>query len=153
MHFTRPRELVTAGLVGLVLAYLGFRFAYGSLPRLPTFAGATLIVLAAIEVVLAMSIRARIRGGRLIGAIAVARAVALAKASSLLGALMLGVWLGAIVALLPRVNQLSAAASDVRSATIGAIGAAVLVAGALWLEQSCRTPDTRDHDRDNHPTG
>jgi hypothetical protein len=153
MHFTRPRELVTAGLVGLVLAYLGFRFAYGSLPQLPTFAGATLLVLAVIEVVLAISIRTRIRSGQLIGAIAVARAVALAKASSLLGALMLGIWVGALVALMPRVNELSAAASDVRSAIIGAVSAAVLVAGALWLEHSCRTPDTSDHDRDNHPTG
>src|SRR4051794_27116798 len=83
MHFTRPRELVVAGLIGLVLAYLAFKFFYGSLPRLPTFAGATLAALSVIEVALAFSIRSRIRTGRLLGAIAVARAVALAKASSL----------------------------------------------------------------------
>ncbi|KAA9154951.1 DUF3180 family protein [Amycolatopsis acidicola] len=153
MHFTRPRELVTAGLIGLVLAYLAFEFAYGSLPDLPRFGGVTLLVIAVIEVVLAWSIRGRIKEGRLVGAIAVARAVALAKASSLLGALFTGAWLGALVALLPRVNEVSAAAGDSRSAIIGLISAALLVPAALWLEHSCRTPDTRDQDRDNHPTG
>jgi hypothetical protein len=153
MHFTRPRELVAAGLVGVVLAYLAFKFAYSSLPRMPRYAGVTLVVLAAIETVLAFSIRSRIRSGRLLGAIWVSRAVALAKASSLLGALMGGAWLGAIVALLPRVNQVTAAASDLRSAIIGAISAVLLIAAALWLEHSCRTPETRDQDPDDHPTG
>jgi Protein of unknown function (DUF3180) len=153
MHFTRPRELVVAGLIGLVLAYLAFKFFYGSLPRLPTFAGATLAALSVIEVALAFSIRSRIRTGRLLGAIAVARAVALAKASSLLGALMLGVWVGVLAVLLPLVNLLSAAAGDVRSAIIGAISAALLVGGALWLEHCCRTPESSDQDRDNHTTG
>ncbi|GHF74630.1 cobalamin synthase [Amycolatopsis bartoniae] len=153
MHFTRPRELVTAGLVGLVLAYLVFRFAYGSLPPLPRYAGVTLLVLAVVEAVLAFSVRARIRSGRLTGAIGVARAVALAKASSLLGALMLGAWLGALAALLPRADEVAAAANDVRSAIIGAVCAVVLIAAALWLEHCCRTPETRDQDRDDHPTG
>ena len=153
MHFTRPRELVTAGLVGLVLSYLAFKFLYGSLPRLPRYGGVTLLVLAVIEVALALSIRTRIRNGRLLGAIAVARAVALAKASSLLGALMLGAWFAVVVALLPRMDEVTAAAGDVRSAVIGAISSAALVGGALWLEHCCRTPDTDDKDRDSHPTG
>ncbi|HJQ45346.1 MAG TPA: DUF3180 domain-containing protein [Amycolatopsis sp.] len=153
MHFTRPRELVTAGLVGLVLSFLAFKFFYGSLPRLPQFAGVTLLVLAVIEVALAFSIRARIRSGRLLGAIAVARAVALAKASSLLGALMLGVWAAVVAALFPRTGDVTAAASDVRSAVIGVISSSALVGAALWLEHCCRTPDTGDQNRDSHPTG
>ncbi|HVW42935.1 MAG TPA: DUF3180 domain-containing protein [Amycolatopsis sp.] len=153
MHFTRPRELVTAGLVGLVLSYLAFKFFYESVPRLPRYAGVTLLALAVIEVALAFSIRARIRSGRLLGAIGVARAVALAKASSLLGALMFGGWLGIIAALFPQTDAVTAAAADVRSAVIGVISAAALVAAALWLEHCCRTPDTSDQDRDSHPTG
>ncbi|SFK77151.1 MULTISPECIES: DUF3180 domain-containing protein [Amycolatopsis] len=153
MHFTRPRELIVAGLVGVVLAYLAFKFAYSSLPRLPRYAGITLVVIAAVETVLAFSIRTRIRSGRLTGAIGVARAVALAKASSLLGALMFGAWLGALVALVPRADEITAAANDLRSAIIGAISAVVLTAAALWLEHCCRTPETRDQDRDDHPTG
>ncbi|TNC27977.1 DUF3180 domain-containing protein [Amycolatopsis alkalitolerans] len=153
MHFTRPRELVIAGLVGVVLAYLAFEFAYNSLPRMPLYAGVTLLVLALIETVLAFAIRSRIRSGQLLGAIGVARAVALAKASSVLGALMLGAWLGAIGALVPRASEVTAAASDLRAAIIGAISAAVLIAAALWLEQCCRTPKQRDQDPDRHSTG
>lgn len=153
MHFTRPRELVIAGLVGVVLAYLGFKFAYNSLPQLPRYAGVTLVVLGVIEAVLAFSIRSRIRSGRLLGALGVARAVALAKASSLLGALMFGAWLGAIVALLPRIGDVAAAASDFRSAVIGVLSAVVLIAAALWLEHCCRTPEQPDQDPDDHPTG
>lgn len=153
MHFTRPRELVIAGLVGLVLAYLAFKFAYSSLPQLPRYAGITLVVIAAAEAALALSIRSRIRSGRLAGALGVARAVVLAKASSLLGGLMLGAWVGAIVALLPQVDQVTAAASDFRSAIIGAISAVLLIAAALWLEHCCRTPEQRDEDPDDHSTG
>ncbi|HKS48463.1 MAG TPA: DUF3180 domain-containing protein [Amycolatopsis sp.] len=153
MHFTRPRELVVAGLIGLVPSYLTFKLAYGSLPRLPTFAGVTLIVLAVIEIALAIPIRSRIRDGRLTGAIGVARAVALAKASSLLGALMLGVWLGVLAALAPRVGELAAAVGDVRSGVVGTGSSVVLLAAALWLEYCCRTPDQGDQDRDNQTTG
>lgn len=153
MHFTRPRELVIAGLVGVVLAYLAFKFAYSSLPRLPRYAGVTLVVLAVIETVLAFSVRSRIRSGRLSGALGIARAVALAKASSLLGALMFGAWLGAIVALLPQIDAVTAAAEDFRSAIIGVISSILLTAAALWLEHCCRTPEQRDQDRDDHPTG
>lgn len=153
MHFTRPRELVVPGLIGLVLAYLAFEFAYGSLPRLPTPAGVTLLALAVIEAALAFSLRTRIREGRLAGAIGVARAVALAKASSLLGALMFGGWLGVLVALVPKVGQITAATGDVRSAIVGIVSAAALVAAALWLEHCCRTPDQDDQDRGNDRTG
>lgn len=153
MHFTRARELVAAGVIGLVLAYLAFEFAYDSLPRMPRFAGITLLVLGVIEVVLAFNIRSRIRSGRLQGAIGVARAVALAKASSLLGGLMLGAWLGALIAVFPRSDEVTAAANDLRAAIVGVVCAIVLIAAALWLEHSCRTPESSDQDHDNRPTG
>lgn len=153
MHFTRPGELVVPGLIGLVLAYIAFEFAYGSMPRLPTPAGVTLLALAVIEAVLAFSLRARVRAGLLAGSIGVARAVALAKASSLLGALMFGGWLGVLAALAPKTGQMTAATADVRSAIVGIVCATALVAAALWLEHCCRTPDQGDQDRDNDRTG
>ncbi|WP_027942871.1 DUF3180 domain-containing protein [Amycolatopsis taiwanensis] len=153
MHFTRPRDLVVAGLVALAFVYIAFKFAYGSMPRLPTLAGATLIVLAVIEALLAFSIRARIRQRRVTSALAVVRAVALAKASSMLGALMLGAWLGVLAALLPRVGDLAAATGDVRSALVGTPSAIVLIAAGLWLEYCCRTPEGGDRKHDDHPTG
>lgn len=84
MHFTRPRDLVVAGVLGLVLGYLLFQMAYGSLPQLPLLAGVTFAVLAVIEAVLAFRVRSRIRNGRVLAAIGIARSVALAKASSLM---------------------------------------------------------------------
>jgi hypothetical protein len=145
MHFTRPRDLVVAGLLGLGLGYLLFQMAYGSLPQLPLLAGVTFAVLAVIEVVLAFSIRSRIKSGRLVAPIGVARSVALAKASSLAGAFMAGVWVAALAYLFPRRDELVAAVLDTRAAVVGAVSAAALVAAGLWLEHCCRTP--RDHDR------
>lgn len=153
MHFTRPRDLVVAGLIALLVVYLGFEFAYGSMPRLPTLAGVTLVVLAVIEGLLAFALRARIREGRVTSAIAVVRAVALAKASSMLGALMLGAWLGVLAALVPRLGDLAAARGDVRSALVGAVSAVLLIAAGLWLEHCCRTPEGGDREHDDHPTG
>jgi uncharacterized protein DUF3180 len=153
MHFTRPRELVTAGLIGLVFAYIAFEFSYGSLPRLPALIGLTLVALAVIEIALAFSIRVRIREGRLVDAIGVVRAVALAKASSLLGALTLGASVGVLAALVPRLGVLTAATGDVRSAAVGTGSSVVLLAAGLWLEHCCRTPDSGDQDRDDHTTG
>ncbi|MCP2181603.1 Protein of unknown function (DUF3180) [Prauserella alba] len=144
MHFTRPRELVVAGLIGLVAVYLLFEFAYGQLPSLPTLAGATLLVLAGIETVLAFVVRGRIREGRVITGLGIARAVALAKASSLLGALMLGAWLAGVAFLAPQAGDITAAADDLPAAIVGAACAAVLIGAALWLEYCCRAPDTGD---------
>jgi hypothetical protein len=153
MHFTRPRELVVAGLIGLLLLYLLFQLAYGSFPQLPPFVGATLFVLALVEVIQAFSVRAKIREGKVVNVIAVARTVALAKASSLAGALMLGAWIGSLIYLLPRRAELTAAAQDFRTAVVGAVSAAVLIAAALWLEHCCRAPQPRDQDRPPPSTG
>lgn len=153
MHFTRPRELVFATLLGFVLAFLLFQAAYDTLPSLPTLAGTTLLVLAVFEAVLAFVIRVRIRSHQVVTGIWIARAVALAKASSLLGALMLGVWLGVLAFLVPRAERLTAASDDLPAAIVGSVCAAALIAAALWLEYSCRTPEPPDRDRDHRDTG
>lgn len=153
MHFTRPRDLVVAGLLGLVLSYLLFQTAYGSLPQLPTLAGVTLAVLAVAELVLAFSIRSRIKGGRVIAAIGIARSVALAKASSLAGAFMTGAWLAALAYLFPRRDELVAAVLDTRAAVVGAGSAAALVAAGLWLEHCCRAPREPDRQTGRRTTG
>ncbi|MEC3981438.1 DUF3180 domain-containing protein [Amycolatopsis sp. H20-H5] len=153
MHFTRPRELTVSGLLGVLLSYLLFISAYGSLPRLPTLAGATLFVLALAEVGLAFSVRTRIKEGRVLAAIAVARSMALAKASSLAAAFMAGAWLGALAYLFPRRDELVAATFDVRSSVVGLVSAAALVAAGLWLEHCCRTPEGSDQDPPRRTTG
>jgi Na+/melibiose symporter-like transporter len=150
MHFTRARDLVTAGLVTAAVVYLLVRVLYRQLPPLPTFAGVTLFVLAVVETVLAFSIRSRIRNpreGRPLQALTAARAVALAKASSLLGAIMAGAWLGVLGYVLPRQAEITAAADDLPSTVVGVICSALLIPAALWLEWCCRTP----RDQDNQP--
>jgi hypothetical protein len=152
MHFTRARDLVVAGLLAAGIVYVVVRVAYGDLPPLPTLAGSTLLVLAIIEAALGASLRSRIRkpeGGRPIQPLTAARAVALAKASSLLGAIMLGAWLGMLGYLLPKRAEVAAAAEDVPSGVVGMACAAALIAAALYLEWCCRTPD----DQDNQPPG
>ena len=157
MRFTRARDLVTAAVFTALVVYLAVRLLYGELPPLPTFAGVTLAVLAVVEAAFGSSLRGRIKrmaegrpdAGQPLQPLTAARAVALAKASSLLGAIMLGAWLGVLAYLLPRRTELSAAADDLPSAIIGAVCAAALIGAALWLEYCCRAPS----DKDEHPGG
>jgi uncharacterized protein DUF3180 len=148
MHFTRVRDLVLAGLVTAALVYLLVRVFYGQMPPLPTFAGVTLLVLAVIEGWLGAWLRSRIRDRhKELQPLTAARAVALAKASSILGAIMLGAWLGILGYVLPRRVEITAAADDLPSTVVGVICSAFLIAAALWLEWCCRTP----RDQDNQP--
>ncbi|MDQ5856152.1 MAG: DUF3180 domain-containing protein, partial [Actinomycetota bacterium] len=69
------------------------------------------------------------------------KALVLAKASSLAGAITGGAWLGVLGYVLPLRSQLQSAASDTVTASIGVVCAGALVAAGLWLEYCCRTPD------------
>lgn len=153
MHFTRARDLLVAGVIGFGITYPLFRAAFGSLPGLPALAGVTLLVLAVGESLLAFAVRSRIRSRRVVTGLGIARAVALAKASSLLGALMLGGWLGALAYLAPRSSEIVAAQNDLPAAIVGACCAVALIGSALWLEHCCRAPEGDDHDRGSSPTG
>ncbi|WP_199431551.1 DUF3180 domain-containing protein [Qaidamihabitans albus] len=153
MHYTRPRELLIAAVLGFGLVLLLFEVAYESMPSLPAPAGITLAALAVVEVVLAFVVRRRIRSRQVVTGVEIARAAMLAKASSLLGALMFGAWLSAVVYLAPKADRLTAAAADLPAAIIGSCCAAALIGAALWLEYCCRTPDQRDQDPDRRVTG
>jgi hypothetical protein len=146
---TRPRELFAAGLVAAVVAAVLVRLAYGALPSFPVLGGATLGVLGAAEAIAGSGLRARIRrrpGTRPVQPLVAARAVLVAKASALAGALMAGAWLGLLVHVLPRSGEISAAADDAVAGGVGLACALLLVGGALWLEHCCRTPDDPESD-------
>ncbi|MEZ5212992.1 DUF3180 domain-containing protein [Gordonia sp. (in: high G+C Gram-positive bacteria)] len=143
---TRVRDLLAVAVVaGLVLWVLA-RYHYGMFPSLPWPAGLTLYLAAALEVVIGFLVRARVAGGRLgpgegqLHPISVARLVALAKASALLGAIALGGWAGLSVYLLDHL-ELDVARADLPAAAVGAFGGLLLAAAALWLEYCCRAPD------------
>lgn len=152
MRFTRARDLVIAGIVAAIIVNLFLRLDYDAIPPLPTLAGATFAVIAVIETWFAFSIRARINrkpGTTPIRALTAVRAVALAKASSLIGAVMVGAWLGVLVYVLLLTVQLSVAGGDTRASIIGLVSAAGLIAAGLWLEHCCRTPEDPEPDPDD----
>ena len=147
MTFTRARDLIAAAVFAGVLVNLLLQLSYGAVPTLPQPAGTSLLIFAIAEALLGNALRARIRqrpGRRPVQALAAAKAVVLAKASSLAGAITGGAWLGVLFYVLPLRSQLASAASDTITASIGAVCAAALVAAALWLEHCCRTPEDPD---------
>lgn len=152
MRFTRARDLVIAGVVVAILVNLFLRLAYDSVPPLPTLAGATFAVIAVIETWFAFSLRAKINrkpGTTPIRALTAVRAVALAKASSLIGAVMVGAWLGVLVYVVPLTDLISVAGGDTRASIVGLVSAAGLISAGLWLEHCCRTPDDPEPDPDD----
>jgi len=152
---TRPRDLLAVGLVVAVLANLAVRLTYASLPGFPLLGGITLAVLGAAEAIGGRALRARIRrepGTRPVQPLVAARAVVLAKASSVAGAVVGGAWLGLLVFTAPQAGTIQAAGSDTAAAAVGLACALVLIGGALWLEHCCRTPDdTNEPDPSDAP--
>jgi Protein of unknown function (DUF3180) len=150
MTATRPRDLLAAALVAALLANLVVRLGYGSMPGFPLLSGATFGVLGVAEALAGNALRARIErrpGARPVQPLVAARAVLLAKASSVSGAIMAGAWAGLLLYVLPRAAEVTAAADDSLAGGVGLICALGLVAGALWLERCCRTPDDEGPDR------
>jgi hypothetical protein len=149
VRFTKARDLLAAGLIAGLLAHLLLRLAYDSLGALPKLAGLTLLVIAIIDALLGFSLRARIYrkpGAKPVEPLTAARAVALAKASSLLGAIMLGGWAGVLIYVLPVRGEFEVAENDMVSAIVGIICSAALVAAAVWLEYCCKTPRNTHQD-------
>lgn len=141
---TQPRTLVVLGLVVAACTWLVVRSVYGSLPPLPRWAGLSLLLLALVEVYLGAVVRARVArkpGAGLLDPLVAARALALAQASSLVGAGLAGAWAGLGVHLLAVRGELAAAAAETPGAVVGVVSSLLLVAAALWLEHCCRTPD------------
>lgn len=147
MKPTRVRDLVGLAVFAAIATWLLVRAFYGSLPPISVLAGASLYPVALIEVVLAFVIRMRVDAHRIgpdrnqLHPITAARAVALAKASALVGAASVGVWLGLLVFLLPKRADVDAAAQDTAGTLVGLVAGLVLVAAAMWLEHCCKTPD------------
>ncbi len=166
LGFTRSRDLLTVAGAALVVGYVLVRIAYGSLPVFPRLAGVSAAVLGIGEAIAGAVIRARLQAGRvdrrspvaagdelrplppLIGA----RALMVAKASSLAGAGLAGLWTGLLLYTAPDAGSVAAAGADNVTAVVGVVCAAVLVGGALWLERGCVYPDAGD-DRERRRPG
>jgi len=147
---TRPGVLLLCAAVAAVAGYLLAGAAYSDLPPLPRYAPVTLVLLAVVELGMARVVRDRVqgrarRGARALHPLQVARAVALAKASSPTGSLLLGLYVGLLVWLLPR--EAEQASADAVVCAVSAAAALLLLVAALLLERACRTPQPTDGDR------
>jgi hypothetical protein len=159
---TRVRVLAVLALVSALAVWLLLRQVYASLAPLPWTPVPTLLLLAFVEAWAGRGLRARLAGrdrGALNGdraarirplpPIAIARTAALAKASAHAAAVIAGLAAGFIIYLGGSLNK-TIPRGDVFSAAGTFVGALALVAGALYLERSCRVPpepDERDRER------
>lgn len=143
---TRRRDLAVAAAVAAIAGYLAIHMLYRYFPPITLWTGLSLLAVAGAETWWAASVRGRIRDGRIgvgvgrLHPLAVARTVAVAKASAWVGAVMLGWWLAVLAYLLPRRAELRVAAADTPGALVAAVSAFALVAAALWLQHCCKSP-------------
>ncbi len=137
-------KFVAGCVVGAgVLGWLLLAGAYGDLVKLPTYAAVSAGVMAGFELVLARVVSQKVRGvsrGKPMHALQVARAAALAKASSAAGALLLGLYAGFALWLLPGSGSNAAKGDDLVVSLVCAGTCLVLLVAALLLERACRTP-------------
>jgi hypothetical protein len=149
---TRPRTLIAVAIICALLAWLVFRVSYAGLPQLPWTAAPALLVLGVAEAITGWNLRAKILGrrdGKPLAPIGVARAVALAKASSLGGTVFAGFAAGSLIYTLDLIS-LPVASHDAVSAAITLASAVILVAGALYLEHCCRAPSGNGNGHDGN---
>lgn len=142
-------DLIAPFLVIGITAYVLLRFSYGSIPPFGYPVPVPITALALVEIVVGRRVRAAVRhepNARPITAIAVARCVALGKASAIVGAAVCGAALALLIRVAPDAGSVSAASHDIRVAAL-TVGAAALLTGAgLILERSGIDPN---RDREN----
>lgn len=154
MKPTRASLLLLVAAVAGGIAYLVTRSQFNSLPTPTIYALSWLVLLAFAELYMALMTRARLagrHGTRPINPLVVARLVALAKASSIVGAVATGGYAG-YLAWVAKIDSVTAD-RDTRTAAFGVGFGLVLVAGALFLERVCRVPKGKDDDEWEPPAG
>ena len=140
MKPTRLSVLVAVAVVAGVTSYLVVRGTYSSWPRLPSLAPLSLALVACVEVLLALTTRNRLAGKpgtEPVDPLAVARYAALAKASSLVGALAAGAYAGLLAHILP-LRDAPDPRDDAVVAGVGVVAGVALVIAAYTLERVCR---------------
>lgn len=151
MQPTRPWYLLVVAVLAATAAWLIVSTTFASLPPLPWTAVPALGLLAIGEWLTGRNLRDRLRGKRPaakpVQPMAIPRLAAFAKASSLAATIFGGLALGygsyaagSLDKPVPRHDAVAAAATLLASV--------LLVAGALYLERSCRAPEPPSDDED-----
>jgi hypothetical protein len=150
---TRARTLLLIIVLTAAVTWALLTVVYSKLPPLTWTGVPALLLAAAAEAWTGRDLRARIAGrpgSKPAPPLFVARMVALAKASSLVAALLAGVSAGFIV-YLPGLLAASTPRSDMITASVAFGSSLILLAAALYLEYCCRVPKNPDRGRDDAP--
>lgn len=145
------RLLLVFALVGAVLGFGLASIVNGQAGRavpVPYLAAVTLWLLALALGIWAYLAKPRLRrtpGTIPLAPVVAARTAALAMAASRTGALVTGFYLGLGLGTLPDIAT-PAGSSTILAAGGATLGAALLVAAALWLEHLCRLPREGESD-------
>lgn len=137
----------TAVGVGVAVYFL-LRVFYAHLPTLPRTAPVTFGFLGVAELGVALSLRPRLQrrpGTTPVQPLLAARIAALAKASAVAAAIGIGAYGGLLAYVGPQRDK-PLPGSDSVVAAIGLAASALLLAGALLLEHTCRLPEEPDED-------
>lgn len=153
MNQLKPTSIVSLGTAALVLAFAGYllygRF-YGSMGPRSWWDLLFPWVLALVCAAAARWIGAALDDDRVgqdssqIQPLTVARWLVIGTSSAWLGAVLAGMYAGALVWAMPRWNDLAAAAEDGPVLAVGAVSGIALAAAGLWLERCCRVPPDDD---------
>ncbi|MCW2540274.1 MAG: putative secreted protein [Frankiales bacterium] len=148
MRRTGLADLLVSFLALGVISYLLLRMTYSSIPPFQWFIALPIAVLAGVEFVIARRVRQAVRhlpGSRPLTAFAVARGVALGKATAMVGSALTGAGVALILKVLPDSDRTSAASHDLRVGVAFAVVSAILCASGIVLERAGIDPN-RDRD-------
>lgn len=150
MRRTGLVDLLAPFFVIGVTVYVLLKFSYGSIPPLGYVVPVPLAALAVLELVAARRVRAAVRHdprAKPMAAIAIARCVALGKASATVGAAVVGASIGLLLRVAPDAGTVTAAAHDTRVGAFLLAASALLVAAGLYLERAGIDPNRDRHHR------
>ncbi|MHB1594033.1 MAG: DUF3180 domain-containing protein [Streptosporangiaceae bacterium] len=148
MQPTRPWTLVAAVVISGVMAWLILTATFAAMAPLPWTAVPALALLSAGEFLIGRNLRVRLSGrpgAKPVQPMSVPRVVALAKASSLAGAIFGGLALGLAGYTVTMLGK-PVPRHDAIVGVVTAAAALALILAALYLERSCRAPDQPDDD-------
>jgi hypothetical protein len=158
MRPTSPSLLAALTVLSGTAGWAGARLADGlggralQIPPSAPLAMAIFAVALLIWTLLARPRLLRKPGTRPLAPLVAARSAALALAASRTGALVLGLYGGAAVGLMPRWNT-GQGRESVLASGLSAVGALLVMVIGLWLEKLCRVRDGDDHNGASGTTG
>jgi hypothetical protein len=152
MRRTGPVDLIVPfGIIG-VTAYVLLRTSYSDLPPLGYFVPVPLAVLGIIELVVARRVRLAVRHvayAKPMTAIAIARCVALGKASSIVGSAVAGATVALLARTFPEAGDVRAAANDTRVGLLLLASTILVTVAGIVLERAGIDPNSERRDADD----